>query len=243
MNLLKQLKGASWFSILAFYAVILCGTYFARRQTNLLQLLLRQISDIPFSFNYNHGIVTLLASLLFYRLSRKKQQITLWGNAPVKSLLFPLVLFSCYTTAGISNRHGINPQLWALIFCALAFLYNIMEEYAWRGYLLERMAQTNYVVKSIVSAVLWSAWHLLVFNNFDQYGGFAVFFVFCLAFSFLLTFAVLRTQAIVVAASLHTFIIQTNSTALVCLLIFLLLLLGWNHLPYKSLNNGQRNRT
>lgn len=240
MNLSKQLKGANWLNILVFYAAILCGTYFARRQPNLLQLLLRKISDIPFSFNYNHGIVTLLLSLIFYRFSRKKQQITLWGNAPIKSLLFPLVLFSCYTTAGISNRHGVNPHFWALIFCGLAFLYNIMEEYAWRAYLQERMGNLNYAVKSIVSGVLWCAWHLLVFNNFDQYGGFAVFFVFCLVFSFLLTFAVLRTQSIIVAASLHTFIIQTNTVALVCLSIFLLLLLAWNYLPYTPVKNAKR---
>lgn len=228
MNTWKQLKGVNWLRVLLFYTTILCGTYIARRQPNLLQLLLQQVSDIPFSFNYNHGFITLLVSWLFYRFSRKKQQITLWGSAPLKSLLFPLVLFSCYTATGISNRHGVNPHLWALIFCGLAFLYNIMEEYAWRGYLQECMGKVNYVVKSIVSGVLWSAWHLLVFNNFDQYGGFAVFFAFCLVFSFLLTFAVQRTHSIIVAASIHAFIIQTNSTALVCLIIFLLLLLCWN---------------
>ncbi len=228
MNITKLIRDRNVWKILLFYSILLTGTYLARKLPNVLQLFLEQITSIPFTFNYNHGIVALVTALLFYTFSRKKQQITLFGNKAVKSLLFPLALFVCYTFYGIDNNHGINPHLWALLFCILAFIYNIMEEYAWRGYLIEALGKANYVVKSIISGTLWCFWHLLVFTDFDQYGGFWMFFVFCIVFSFILTFAVLRTKSIIVAAAIHAFIIQINIAALICFAVFIILLLTWN---------------
>lgn len=228
MNLLAQIKGVNWLRILLFYGSILIGTYFARKLPNLLNLLLEQITDIPFSFNYNHGIITLIIALLFYKFSKIKQEITLLGSNKMKGLLFPIVLFTCYFIYGINNDHGIDKHTWALILCSFALVYNIMEECAWRGYLLESLGEINYILKSIISGVFWCFWHLLIFSNFDQYGGFWIFFAFCIIFSFILTFASLRTKSIIVAASIHTFIIQTNIVALVCFILFMLILLTWN---------------
>lgn len=228
MNIAKQTKDINIWKILLFYSSILLGTYFARKLPNVLHLLLEQITDIPFTFNYNHGIVALLAALLFYSFSGKRQEITLFGNNTIKSLLFPLVLFTCYSVYGIPNNHGVNPHLWALLFCMLAFIYNIMEEYAWRGYLIEALGKARYVVKSIISGTLWCFWHLLIFADFDQYGGFWIFLAFCIVFSFILTFAVLRTKSIIVAAAIHAFIIQINIAALICFVVFMVLLLVWN---------------
>lgn len=233
MNLSTQIKGVNWLRILLFYGSILIGTYFARKLPNLLKLLLQQITDIPFSFNYNHGIVTLIVAVLFYKFSGIKQEITLLGTNKAKSLLFPLVLFTCYAVYGINNDHGIDKHLWALLFCFLAFIYNIMEEYAWRGYLPEGLGTINFALKSIISGVFWCFWHLLIFNNFDQYGGFWIFFAFCILFSFILTFSALRTKSIIVAASIHTFIIQINIAALICFALFILLLLTWNKILIK----------
>lgn len=234
MNLSEQIKSINWLRILLFYGVVLTGTYLARKLPNVLNLALEQITSIPFSFNFNHGFVTLIAALLFYKFSRQKQEISLLGNKQLKSLLFPGVLFATYTIYGVPNSHGVNPHLWAFIFCSFALAYNIMEEYAWRGYLIESMGQLHFVLKSLISGILWAAWHLLVFSNFNQYGGFGIFLVFCILFSFILTFAVSRTKAIIVSASIHAFIIQTNIAALICLVTFLLLLLTWNKKLAKS---------
>ena len=228
MDLSAQIKGVNWLRILLFYGIILIGTYLIRKLPNLLNLLLERITDIPFTFNYNHGFVTLIVSLLFYQFTDVKQEITLFGNKKFKSLLFPVILFSAYSIYGMSNKEGIDEHIWALIFCFFALVYNIMEEYAWRGYLIDELGKTHYVVKSITSGVMWSLWHLLVFNNFNQYGGFWIFFAFCIIFSFILTFAVSRTKSILVAATIHAFIIQMNIVALVCFVIFILLLLTWN---------------
>src|SRR5690606_25600752 len=120
---------------------------------------------------------------------------------------------------GISNEHGVNNHLWALIFCSFLLVYNLMEEYAWRGYLFDDLKPIHFVLKSLISGIFWVFWHLLIFKNFDQYGGFGIFILFCIIFSFILTFAVSRTKSILVAAAIHTFIIQTNIAALICIII------------------------
>jgi len=228
MTALEKLKKVNWLRILLFYGIILVGTYFARKLPNVLNLLLTRITDIPFTFNYNHGIVTLVTALLFYKFSGVKQEITLLGNQQIKSLLFPFILLLCYTGFGITNDNGINNHLWGLLICSFALIYNLMEEYAWRGYLIESLGATHYVLKSLISGIVWAIWHLLIFNNFDQYGGFWIFLAFCIVFAFILTFAVKRTQSILVAATIHAFIIQTNMAAIICFVVFILLLLTWN---------------
>lgn len=90
MNLAEQIKETNWLKISFFYGIILLGTYLARKLPNLLNLILEQITDIPFSFNYNHGFVTLIIALLFYKFGGVKQEITLFGNNKIKSLLFPI---------------------------------------------------------------------------------------------------------------------------------------------------------
>lgn len=228
MTTINRIKGISWLKILLFYSLILAGTFIARKLPNFLNTALQQVTDIPFSFNYNHGIVTLIMALLFYKFSNIKQEITLLGNNKLRSLLFPAVLFICYTSFGMHNNHGVNQHLWAFIFCCFAFVYNLMEEYAWRGYLIDSLHGMNYIAKSIISGVFWCFWHLLVFNNFDQYGGFWVFLAFCIIFSFILTFAVIRTKSIVAAAAIHAFIIQMNLAAILCFVLFMVLLITWN---------------
>lgn len=242
MNLFDHIKRINWLRILSFYGIILLGTYFARKLPNLLNLFLEQVSDIPFSFNYNHGFITLIVSILFYRFSKVEQEITLLGNKKMKSLLFPIILFCCYSVNGMNNGEDINRHVWAFVICFFALIYNIMEEYAWRGYLIESLGKVNYMIKSLVSGIFWSIWHLLIFSNFEQYGGFWVFFAFCIIFAFILTYAVSRTKSILVAATIHAFIIQINIAAFICFVIFVLLVLTWNKrliISKKTVNSSQ----
>jgi len=40
-------------------------------------------------------------------------------------------------TIGVQNKYGINTHLYGLIAAFGSFIYCIMEEYGWRGYLQE----------------------------------------------------------------------------------------------------------
>ena len=150
MKFLKGFNEVKWMKILLFYGIILVGTYFARKLPNLLNLILERITDIPFTFNYNHGFVVLIVSIIFYGFNKEKQKITLLGDKKLKSILFPVVLFVCYSTYGMNNNHGVDKHLWAFIFSFSAFIYNLMEEYAWRGYLIDSLEKVNFVIKSVI---------------------------------------------------------------------------------------------
>lgn len=228
MKINTTTKGINWLQIFLFYSIILIGTYLIRKLPNLLNLLLEKITSIPFSFNYNHGLITLITALLFYRFTNIKQTATLLGNHKLKNILFPVILLGCYSVYGIENNHGVNKHVWAIIFCSLALIYNIMEEYAWRGYLIDSLSSLNFISKSLISGIFWAVWHLLVFQNFDQYGGFWIFLLFCLIFSFILTFAIQRTNSVLASASIHGFITQMNIATIVCFVLFMLVLFTWN---------------
>ena len=88
---------------------------------------------------------------LFYRFSGIKQEITFLGTNKIKAaLLFPVILFIGYSIHGMNNDNEINKHLWAFfIFCAFMLVYNIMEEYTWRGYLTESLGKINLVIKEL----------------------------------------------------------------------------------------------
>lgn len=238
---MNELKKVNWLKIILFYSVILISTFLARKLPNILQLLLKKITVIHLPWNYNHGISILIVTLLFYKFySDKKSEITFFGTSKLKSILFPIILFVGYSAYGIENDQGINEHLWAFIFCFFTLIYDLMEEYTWRGYLIENLGRLSLFFKSIISGIFWAIWHLLIFSDFEQYGGFIVFLIFCILFSFLLTFSVLKTKALIVPATIHALLIRTNLVTLTCLILYLIILFTWNKTS-KNLRNNTYN--
>lgn len=236
-TVISKLREIHWLKILSFYGVVLLSTYFARKLPNFLQITLKSITDIEFPWNYNHGIAILIISFLFYKFSRVKAAFSLLGTNKLKAIAFPVILLMGYSTYGFKNDYGINEHMWAFIFCIFTLIYDIMEEYTWRGFLIEGLGRLNLIIKSVISGIFWAIWHLLVFNNFDQFGGFAMFLALCLIFSLILTFSVLRTKAFIVPATLHALLIRTNVVTLLCFLLYVLLLFTWNKKLPKNLNS------
>lgn len=231
-----ELKKINWIKIILFYSTILITTFLARKLPNILYLIYSNFTDIYFPWNYNHGLAVLLVTFVFYKFYfNKKSEFSLLGTHKLKSLLFPIILFTGYTIYGIQNDQGVNIHLWAFIFCLSTLVYDLMEEYAWRGYLIENLGKLNLLLKSCISGVFWAIWHVLIFNDFDQYGGFFMFLILCVIFSVLLTFSVIKTKSILVAATLHALLIKTNVVTLIMLCIFLLLLFTWNK-TYKKMS-------
>jgi len=244
MKLINEIKKVNWFLILSFYGLILILTYFSRKLPNVLQSVIHAFTNLEVNWNYNHGIAILLVSFLFYKFSPVKSTYSLFGDNKLKSALFPLLLFIGYSVYGFSNNNGINEHLWAFIFCLFTIVYDIMEEYTWRGYLIEGLGKINLIVKSVISGIFWGFWHLLIFNDFDQYGGFGVFLLFSIIFSFILTVSVSKTKAILVPATIHALLIRTNIVTLICFIIFVIMLLTWDRKLFKKrgksrfINNG-----
>ncbi|MDY3547571.1 CPBP family intramembrane metalloprotease [Riemerella anatipestifer] len=224
---MNELKKVNWLKVLLFYGILLLSTFLARKLPNILQIILGKFTEINIPWNYNHGIAVLVVSFIFYKFSDIKSRYSLFGTNKLKSVLFPIVLLTGYTIHGIENEEGINPHFWAFVFCLFTLIYDIMEEYTWRGYLIENLGKTNLVIKSLISGVFWGIWHLLIFRDFEQYGGFGIFLVFCILFSLLLTFSILRTKSIIVPSTIHALLIRTNIVTLICFLIYVVLLFTW----------------
>ncbi|MDY6025438.1 CPBP family intramembrane glutamic endopeptidase [Bergeyella zoohelcum] len=231
---MKELQKVNWYKIIIFYFSILIITFLSRKLPNLFQIIVPLFTEVHLPWNFNHGFAILIVSILFYKFyTDEKSKISFLGNQKVKALLFPIILFTGYTIYGFKNNQGVDEHIWAFIFCFITFIYNIMEEYTWRGYLIENLGKLNLIIKSLISGIFWAVWHVFIFNDFEQYGGFYLFLIFCIVFSILLTFSVLKTKSLIVPITIHTLLIKTNIVTLICLIVFLIILTTWNKIVLK----------
>ena len=229
IKLRRTLTQVNWRIICLFYTTVLIGTFLARKLPNLLQIVAAQFTEVHLPWNMNHGIAVLLVSFVFYKIAYNKQSaITFFGTNRIKSILFPIVLLLGYGIYGIKNDQGINEHIWAIIFCLFTLVYDIMEEYTWRGFLTENLTPLHFVVKAIISGIFWAIWHILIFENFDQFGGFTIFLTLCIAFSILLTYSVIKTKSLLVPSTIHALFIKTNIVTLTCLIFYMLILITWD---------------
>lgn len=234
MNRVHQLKQVNWFRILLFYSLILIGTFFIRKLPNFFQLIFGGLVDFQLPWNMNHGLIILIVSLVFYKFSKVKKDVSLLGKEKYSTLIFPLILIVGYAMYGIENNYGINKHVWASIFISITLLYDIAEEYTWRGYLNDALGNTFWIIKSIITGIFWSVWHLFIFNDFSQFGGFGIFMLLCVIFSFVLTYSTIRTKSIIVPATIHALMAKTNLSTLIIFIIILVLLIVWNKIFTKK---------
>ncbi|WP_394358580.1 CPBP family glutamic-type intramembrane protease [Flavobacterium agricola] len=47
-------------------------------------------------------------------------------------------------------------HFWAFLCCFFTLIYDLMEEYAWRGYLIKNLEKLSLVIKSIISGTFWA---------------------------------------------------------------------------------------
>ncbi|ARS36723.1 CPBP family intramembrane glutamic endopeptidase [Pontibacter actiniarum] len=234
MKALEDVKSVKWKAIAAFYAAA-CGlTYLFLQLPNLVANFSIRLFGFDPPFNWNHGLALFTASLLAYRLFQLPKQTTLLGTKPLKSILFSAVFLIAYTAIGIRNKYGVEEHLWAFIFCSATLVYDVLEESAWRGFLNDAFRPSSFWLKAVVTGIMWSFWHLLVFDSFAPWGGFHYFVVLSVIASVLIGYATERTNAVLVAASVHALLILKDMHVTVaCLAIWLVLLLTWSNTKYK----------
>ena len=228
MNLNKNIKSIKWIDILFFY-LFACGlTYIIIKTPNFIKALGIRFLNFDISINYNRGFGLLIASIIAYRIFKLKRKTTFLGNNPLQSILFSVVFIIAYTALGFRNDRGINPHLWALIFCLLTLLFDILEESAWRGFLNDTLNTIPFWLKGILTGTLWAIWHLLVLEDFNQFGGFPIFLLFCIVVSIIIAYTTQKTNSILVSASIHALLCRTNLVTLVCATIWLLMIMIWD---------------
>ena len=199
------------------------------RETGLL------IFDFKLPFNWNHGIALLVTAIIGYKYFKTKRETTLLGNNRIKSIIFPTIILVAYSVVGISNKYGINEHLWSLFFVSMTLVYDIMEESFWRGYLNDFIKPKYLAIKYIITGILWSLWHLLIFENFNQWGGFLVFLLLSIVISFIIGYATTKTNSILVAASIHALLISKNLyVTIICFVIWGIIILTWKKTAHNN---------
>jgi len=250
MNLKKNILNAiktDWKTIIIVYSISMLLTFLLRQLPNGLREFGLLLFDFWLPFNWNHGIAVLVTAIIGYRFFKTKRETTLLGIDRIKSLIFPLIVLVAYSIVGISNRHGINEHLWGLFFVSMTLVYDIMEESFWRGYLNDLIKPKYLAIKYIITGILWSIWHILIFDNFNQFGGFHIFLLFSIVASFIIGYATTKTNSILVAASIHALLISRNLyVTIICFVIWAIMIITWNKklLTTITINNwGESDKT
>lgn len=224
---IEGIKNVKWINIVIFYAVA-CGlTYWFRTFPNFLREISLKLFDFDAPFNYNHGIALLITSLAAYKLLKVDRRTTVFGNNPLKAVVFAIIFLVAYTAMGFSNESGVNKHLWALLFCLLILVYDMLEEIAWRGFLNDSLSSIPFWLKGIITGILWGLWHLLIFDNFNQFGGLYAFILFSIVLSIIMAYVTEKTNSILVAASIHALLCRTNYVTLICAVIWILIIITW----------------
>lgn len=214
------------------YGVALLLTFLLLKLPNVIQELSIALLDFKIPFNWNHGFALIITTLIGYKLFKTPKRTGIFGPDKIKTFLFVLVLLLAYSIAGISNNYGINPHVWALIFVTMTLVYDIFEESFWRGFLNDLLQPTCAAIKYTITGILWAAWHVLIFDDFNQWGGFPVFLLLSVIISFIIGYAVTKTNSVLVAAAIHALLISKNLyVTVICLVIWTILILTWQKKP------------
>lgn len=96
-----------------------------------------------------------------YLLGKQREtSISFWGTSRTKSILMALIPTLLLIGIGVQNKYGINAHVFGLIAAIGSFMYCIMEEYGWRGYLQEEFKFLKPLIRFILIGCIWYAWHL-----------------------------------------------------------------------------------
>ena len=236
MTILEKSRSVNWIATGIFY-ILACGlTYLLIKAPNFIKEVWSTFSDFTPNFSWNHGIALFIVSLTAYRFSKVERKTTFLGNNPYYSQIFGIIFLVAYSVIGFSNDYGLNRHLWAFIFCISTLVYDIFEETAWRGFLNDRLRPLPIWLKGIITGMLWSFWHILIFQNFDQFGGFHIFLALSVFVSILMSYATERTNSILVASSIHALLILRDiKVTIICAVIWIVMLIFWKYRFNKQL--------
>lgn len=97
---------------------------------------------------------------LYLLKQQRPIDVSFFGTSKVKSILMALVPTILLISIGVQNKYEINVHLYGLIAAFGSFVYCIMEEYGWRGYLQEEFKFSKPIIRFLLIGFIWYAWHL-----------------------------------------------------------------------------------
>ncbi len=110
------------------------------------------------------------ALISIYLLSKQRGiEISLHGTSRNKGLLMAVIPILLLTIIGVKNEQGLNPHLYGFFAVSGSFIYCILEEFGWRGYLQEEFKNQNPIKRYLLIGFIWYFWHLAFLGNSTVY--------------------------------------------------------------------------
>jgi len=116
--------------------------------------------------------------LFFIIQAQGKSQFKIWMAKPKGSLVWPVIaIIISLATLPIFIKHFELLNSWTIIlpWLLIAFINPFLEEFYWRGYLLDYTSNWKNWIAVIVTSFLFSANHFVFAITSDLFKGFAVF--------------------------------------------------------------------
>ena len=95
----------------------------------------------------------------------RKREIGLFGNKKTKSIIMMVIPIILLSILGVKNDFKIEYHIYGFISAIGTFIYCIMEEYGWRGYLQEELKILKPWKKYLLIGFIWYLWHLTFLRN------------------------------------------------------------------------------
>jgi membrane protease YdiL (CAAX protease family) len=106
------------------------------------------------------GVIIGALIIIPFLKKERKTEISLFGTSKSKSLIMATIPIIILTIIGVKNDFGMDYHIYGLIAVIGTFLYCIMEEYGWRGYLQEELKILKPWKKYLIIGFIWYLWHL-----------------------------------------------------------------------------------
>ena len=106
------------------------------------------------------GVIIGALIIIPFLKKKRKMEMSLFGTSKSKSLIMAIIPILILTIIGVTNDFGMEYHFYGLVAATGTFLYCIMEEYGWRGYLQEELKILKPWEKYLIIGFIWYLWHL-----------------------------------------------------------------------------------
>lgn len=111
------------------------------------------------------GVIIGALIILPFLKKERKVEISLFGTSKSKSLIMAAIPIIILTIVGVRNDFGMKHHIYGFVAAIGTFLYCIMEEYGWRGYLQEELKILKPWKKYLLIGFIWYLWHLTLLTE------------------------------------------------------------------------------
>ena len=139
-------KNIHWGAILTFYIIAL-----TLRLTTIVLGNMYPSHGVNYALELSTGLGPIVGALVAMAIFKRKTEYTITGKSVWKSIAtiaVPCLVF------------GIIGGLDTAIICFMAFVYGLLEEYGWRGFLQNELKGLPVWQYVLIITVMWFLWHL-----------------------------------------------------------------------------------